>query len=75
MVRVPISLYVRLAQLAKEIGAAKEAARGYDDVPFAEQGARGTWVPLHALISRALDEFENKRTRSRGKRTKRTKTI
>ena len=34
-----------------------------DDVPLTEQGQRGIWVPLAAVIARALDEFENHRKR------------
>ena len=64
MIRVPTLLHERLARLASEILMAKEEGRGYDDVPLAEQGEKGTWVPLHAVIARALDEFEGHRKRS-----------
>lgn len=64
MIRVPSELHARLARLAAEILAAKEEARGYDDIPLAEQGERGIWVPIYAVIERALDEFENHRMRS-----------
>ena len=65
MLRVPVALHQRLTHLAKEILLAKESARGYDDVPLAEQGERGVFVPLHAVIARALNEFEGHRARSR----------
>jgi hypothetical protein len=64
MIRVPASLHARLARLASEMLMAKAEGRGYDDVPFAEQGKTGTWIPLYAVIDRALDEFEGHRKRS-----------
>ena len=67
LVRVPFALYEQLVRLAEEIGLAKEMGRGYADVPFTEQGARGTWVPLAAVIARALNDFEKHRERSANK--------
>ncbi len=71
MIRIPDTLYKRLVRLRAEILAAKENAQGYDDVPLVEQGARGVWVPFHAVIERALDEFESHRTRSNPRTTQR----
>ena len=65
MVRVPVPLHQRLTRLATEILQAKEAAQGYEDVPLSEQGERGVFVPLYGVISRALDELEGHRARSR----------
>jgi hypothetical protein len=64
MIRVPEHLHRRLARIAAEILAAKEEARGFNDVPLVEQGERGVWVSHAAVISRALDEFEGHRLRS-----------
>ncbi len=64
-IRVPVALRDRLVRLADDILAAKESAHGYDDVPLTEQGQRGIWVPLAAVIARALDEFESHRKRAR----------
>ena len=64
MVRVPEPLHRRLRRLAAEILAAKVEARGYDDVQLSEQGERGVWVSLPAVITRALDDFEKHRMRS-----------
>lgn len=71
-IRVPVALRDRLVRLGDDIRAAKETASGYDDVEFTEQGERGIWVPLHAVIARALDEFESHRKRSNAPRTKQT---
>lgn len=65
MIRVPDHLHARLTRLADEILVAKERGQGYNDVPLAEQGERGVWVPLHGIITRALDEFESHRIRSK----------
>jgi len=72
MLRVPEKLYERVTRLAEEIRTVKELAQGYDDVPLTEQGERGTWVPLYAVINRALDEFEQHRIRSNAPRVKPT---
>jgi hypothetical protein len=66
-IRLPLALHARLARIEREIRTAKEKAQGYDDVPFTEQGARGVWVPLYAVIERALDEFEKHKQRSNPK--------
>lgn len=71
MIRVPLALHARLIRLRREIGLAKEKAQGYDDVPWVEQGARGVWVPIHAVIERALDDFEKHRARSNPRTTQR----
>jgi len=72
MLRVPEKLYERLTRLAEEIRTVKELAQGYDDVPLTEQGERGTWVPMYAVITRALDEFEQHRQRSNALRVRPT---
>jgi hypothetical protein len=73
MIRVPSALHERLARLAAEILTAKEQAQGYDDVPLTEQGERGAWVPLHAVIERAINDFEKHRSRSNPKPSQRTR--
>jgi hypothetical protein len=61
--------------MANHILLAKELGRGYDDVPLAEQGERGIYVPLHAVITRGQDELERHQKRSnRRRRSKTTKT-
>lgn len=71
MVRVPRPLHDRLTRRAEAILRAKEQGLGYDDVPLAEQGPR-IYVPLHAVISRGLDEDEGHRRRSNRRRGKKS---
>ena len=71
MIRVPLALHKRLARIAREFLTAKERGQGFDDVALAEQGQKGVWVPLHAVIERALDEFESHRMRSNPRSTQR----
>jgi hypothetical protein len=71
-IRVPAPLHERLVRLSREILCAKEAGRGYDDVPLADQGEKGVFVPLYGVIDRALDEFEGHRRRSNRRPRKKT---
>ncbi len=75
MIRVPKELHTRLTRLAREVLTAKELGQGYDDVPLAEQGEKGTWVPHWAIISRALDELEDHRKRSNAPRVRETRKM
>jgi hypothetical protein len=70
MVRVPRHVKERLDRMAELMLESYEAGRGYQDVEITEQGSKGVWVPLHAVITRALDELEDHRTRSNKKRVK-----
>jgi len=73
-IRVPVALHQRLVRVSNEILLAKELGRGYDAVPFMEQGET-VRVSLPAVIARALDEFESHRQRSNRRcRSKTTKT-
>jgi len=74
MVSIPRQLKERLDRLAGEINESYELGRGYQDLVIADQGSRGTWIPLHAVISRALDELEGHRERSRKSSNRNTKT-
>ncbi len=69
MVRLPTAVYDRLLRLAADIDRQRErSGRAYANVPQTEQGDRGAWTPIHAVISRALDEFEGHRRRGNRKR-------
>ncbi len=55
----PDTVYDRLLRLAADIDRQRErSGRAYANVPQTEQGDQGAWTPIHAVISRALDEFE-----------------
>lgn len=75
MVAVPVALKQRLDRLALEMLASYERGNGYSDMPLTEQGSRGMWIPLHAVISRALDELEGHRTRSNKPKHHNAKTV
>ena len=64
MVSVPIAVKERLDRLAGEMLDSYERGNGYSNMELTEQGSRGMWIPLHAVISRALDELEGHRERS-----------
>jgi len=70
MVSIPVALKARLDRLAAEMLDSYERGNGYSNMPLTEQGARGTWIPLHAVITRALDELESHRSRSNGHKTR-----
>ena len=71
MVRLPTAVYDRLLRLAADIDRQRErSGRAYANVPQTEQGDRGAWTPIHAVISRALDEFEGHRRRGNRKRAR-----
>jgi hypothetical protein len=70
MVSIPKELKARLDRLAMEMMQSYERGNGYQDVAIAEQGTRGTWIPLSSVIAKALDELEGHRTRSNRKRVK-----
>ena len=70
MISVPLELKERLERIAKEMLISYENGNGYQDVQLAEQGTRGTWVPLSSVISRALDELEGHRERSKTHRVR-----
>ena len=74
MVSVPLALKQRLDRLAAEMLDSYERGNGYSNMELTEQGSRGTWIPLHAVISRALDELEGHRTRSNKRKTRSTRT-
>jgi hypothetical protein len=65
MVRLPLELKLRLDALTADINAKREAGMGYQDLEITEQGIRGSWVPMHEVIRKALDELEGHRERSR----------
>ncbi len=67
MIRVPVLVHQRLVRISKEMLCAKEAARGYDDVPLTEQGDK-IFVPLHAVITRLANECEGHKRRSNCRR-------
>ena len=69
-IRIPIELHKRLCRAEAKVLAAKVAAKGYDKVPLAEQGAK-VHVPHYAMIALALDEWEDKRRRSNPGKNKR----
>jgi len=71
MVRLPTAVYDRLLRLAADIDRQRErSGRAHANVPQTEQGDRGAWTPIHAVISRALDEFEGNRRRGKRKRAR-----
>ena len=71
MIRVPNDVYDRLLRLAADIDRQRErSGRAYFNVPQTEQGDRRAWTPIHAVISRALDEFEGHRRRGNRKRAR-----
>ena len=70
MVSIPVALKQRLDRLAAEILDSYERGNGFSNIELTEQGARGTWVPYHAVITRALDELERHRSRSNCHKTK-----
>lgn len=74
MVSIPRSLKARLDRLSIEMLAGYEQGKGYSDIQLSEQGTKGTWVPLHAVISKALDELESHRERSNRSKS-RTSTV
>jgi len=69
MVSIPVALKARLDRLAVELLDSYERGNGFSDMQLTEQGSRGTWIPLHAVISRGLDELEGHRSRSNRHRT------
>lgn len=72
MVSVPKALKERLDRLAGELMASYEKGIGNQDLELTDQGSRGTWVPLHVLISKALDELEDHKKRSKASRSRKT---
>lgn len=64
MIRVPAEVAERLERLAKELLVSYEEGRT-QNIELTEQGSRGTWVPLHAVITKALDELEDHKARSK----------
>jgi len=73
MVSVPVAVKQRLDRLAAEMLDSRERGNGYSDMELTEQGSRGMWIPLHAVITRALDELESHRKRSNKPKTSRTR--
>lgn len=65
MVRIPKELKARLDEMTQQLNDSYEAGRTKNDVNLTEQGAKGTWVPIHELIRLALDEYEDKKARSK----------
>jgi hypothetical protein len=71
MIRVPTDVYDRLLRLSADIDRQRlRNGRAYTNVPQTEQGERGAWTPIHAIITRALDEFEAHRARGNRKRAR-----
>lgn len=71
MVRLPLEVANRLERLAAEMLASYEEGKT-TKIGLTEQGAKGVWVPLHAVITKALDELEGHKARSKksGKKAK-----
>lgn len=74
MVRVPKELKERLERIQAEMMETYESGRGLQDIELADQGSRGCWIPLHAVIAKALDEYEDHKARSKKSSQKKTKT-
>lgn len=70
MVRIPKELKARLDRVAGEMLETYESGRGCQDIEIAEQGVRGSWVPLHAVINKALDELEKARSRKSSRKNR-----
>jgi hypothetical protein len=71
LIRIPTALYDRLMKLQEEIDQARDRnGRAYSDIEYAEQGSRGTWIPLHEIITLGLDSWQNHRDRSNRKKRK-----
>ena len=66
MIRVPHELKAELEALAAEWMEAHEAGR--TEVNFVEQGSKGTWMPLHEVISKCVKEVRGHQARSRKSR-------
>lgn len=64
MIRVPAAVADRLQRLADELLVSYEEGRT-KNVEICEQGSKGVWVPLHAVITKALDELEDHKSRSK----------
>lgn len=71
MVRVPAELVDRLKRVAADLY--EDSEKGEIEIEVTHQGDRGVWVPLHAVITRALDELEANRQRRRKRKTTRKK--
>jgi len=70
-IRIPTALYDRLVRLQEEIDHARDRnGRAYPNIKYAEQGSRGNWIPLHQIISLALDSWQDHRDRSNRKKGK-----
>ncbi len=70
LIRIPTALHDRLVRLQAEIDQARDRnGRAYPNITYAEQGSRGAWIPLHQIITLALDSWQ--RHRDRSNRTKR----
>ncbi len=74
MVSVPVAVKRRLDRLAAELLDSYARGNGYENMELTEQGSRGMWIPLHAVISCALDELEGHRHRSNTPSTPSVKT-
>lgn len=72
MVSIPKQLKERLDRISREMLESYESGRSSTDITLAEQGTRGTWVPLATVISKALDELESHKERSKKSRSKQT---
>ena len=71
-IRIPAALYARLMQLQSEIDQARDKnGRAYTNIKYAEQGSRGAWIPIHQIITLALDSWQDHRDRSNRKKRKR----
>ena len=71
LIRVPAAVYARLVKLQEEIDRARDRnGRAYPNITYAEQGSRGDWIPLHQIITLALDSWQDHRNRSNRKKRK-----
>ena len=62
LIRIPVALYDRLVRLQGEIDRARDRnGRAYANITYAEQGSRGAWIPLHQIITLALDFWQDHR--------------
>ena len=71
MVRIPKHLKARLDELIKQVNETYESGRGCQDMPLTDQGAKGSWIPLWAVIEKGLDMIEDHKARSKKSAAKR----
>ena len=67
-VKLPVEVYQRLKRLAGEYQDAYELHGKARIMLFEGRGAKEPTVPIHAVITKALDQMEAHRKRSRKKK-------